>query len=290
MGKVETFEGPKAPTSGRLTDFESEDLRYLWQSYGADLGMRSAHGLVEQALLMLAPPRDVQKTVLEELARHGGRAPEGRIVRLIVLEGLATAHEVRLAIAYLGRPGRKGPRVERVEVPQPEVHENPKERSYQEQARLDEWTGWDLQLTERGAVRMKLALDGAPKEWRDPRELAWRAHDEALERFWHVIPVGQSRGGGARSHEEMLGSRQRRSANRALVALAQMTQRDCHVLQCVYGRAHGTDEAEVEAVRAIVGGSRDDAEAAIVTASAAYRAARRTVRESRKRAAMKRAA
>lgn len=269
--KVHSFtaSSPRAHTK-RLTELEADELRYLWQGYLADLGVRSAHGIIERAMLMLAPPRDVQAPVLEELGRAGGRAPEGRVVRLVVLEGLGTRHEVRLAIAYLARPNvDRGPRVERLAVPRPASPALCEGRC-DHGCHACEWTGWDLRLTERGELRMMTALGRRTRT----REERWRAADASLEAELHTIECGGTPSAPS-MQEEMLDSRKRRTVERARGTIAKLSRLDALVLQCMYGQHHVTEAGELAAVRRIVGGSEEKAKEAMGAASDAYRKARR---------------
>lgn len=282
---VESF-GRDNPTTHRqtgLSEHESEDLRYLWQGYSADLGIKSAHGALERRLLM-SPPRDTQKPVLDELERAGGRLAEGRVVRLVVLEGWGTRREVKRAIAYLTRPSAKrGPRVERIAVPRPEASKAHNEQ----QGRCDhgcaacEWTGWDLRLTERGEIRMQLALGSVASS--DPRGDRWARIDARLQEELCVMAVKSATPHAPSIQEETLGARQRRAVNRATAALSKVTAFDAHVLQVVYGAVYASEEAEIEAVRKLVGGDRAKAESARESACRAYREARRPAASMEKR-------
>jgi len=273
---VESFGGRRSRTSRRLTEAEAADLRYLWQGYAADLGIRSLHGIIERQLL-LAPPRDVQTPVLEELVRAGGFAPEGRIIRLVVAEGLATRHEVKRAIAQLSRVGRRGPRIERIPCERPVVEPDQAKRTHTEQQRLDEWTGYDLRLTERGAVKMRLSLEhvgGRTKQ--EQREERWRRQDEALEREHHMLAVGSGcHTAQADPRDESLTARRRAAANRAIVALGKLTRVQVLVLQRIFGEYHKTDDAELLAITSLVPGtSRARASQMRDDACDAYRIAR----------------
>lgn len=273
---VESYSGRTARPDRRLTEHEAEDLCYLWQGYAADLGIRSAHSMVERHILLRAPPRNVRAPVLEELVvRQHGRAPEGRIIRCVVADGLATKHEVRMAILYLTRVGRKGPRIERIPVPRPEtpttcgVKRDGRECGHP--CSSCEWTGFDLRATDRGAVPMGLSLQSVPRT----REDRWRAADEALEAEWHMIPCGV----GSETHapsmrDEPLGARQRRAVDRATAALSRCSRETALVLQALYGQHHVSEESELEAVRRAVGGSREGARLRRDAACAAYRLAR----------------
>jgi hypothetical protein len=284
-GAVESFgrerDAVAEPPRGRLSESEAEDLRYLWLSYGADMGIHSSHALIERALLMLAPPRDLQRHVLIELGKKdGGRAPEERIVKLVALSQVGTRHEVRLAIAYLCRRSRRGPRIERIQTERPAVNVIEKDRTFQEQDRLDEWTGFDLKLTERGEIRMGLSLRSVPMTREERKAAIWRAEDEALERELHTISCGHGSDGGSIPDDfygDFLGGKQRLQVERATLCLSRMTAKDVTILQVVYGRAHGKWSDAIDAVRAIVGGKQADADAAVARACNAYRKAQQAV-------------
>lgn len=276
--RVESYEGRHVSTSRRLTEAEADDLRYLWQSYAADLGIRSVHGALERRLLM-APPRDVWRPVLEELVdRHGGRACEGRIVHVVVVEGWGTRREVRRAVEYLTRAsGRRGPRVERVATPRPESPKNCEGRCGHACAACL-WTGFDLRATERGELRLGLALTDA--ELRritggDARRDRWARADARLEAECQQLACGSETPHAPSTQDEVLGARKRRAVNRATAALAKMTALDARVLACVFGVYHANEEAELEAVRRMTGGDREKARAARDAACESYRRARR---------------
>lgn len=284
--RVESYAAERPPQSKRLTDWEADDLRYLWQGYEADLGVRSAHGMIERHILLMAPPRDVQRPVLEELLRAGGRAPEGRIARLVVLDGLATRCEIRKAIEYLTRVGKKGPRVERIPVPRPEPSNacdgkcdlaiDRKQRA----CAACEWTGFDLRLTARGELRMGLALASVPVD-RDRRR--WDAQDDAIRQEWQTMYCRKQHGSG-RANEETLAARERKSVNRAVAALSRVSREHALILQCWLGRHYVNENALLDAVRRLeTGATRERANEMLDEASDAYRKARKVGQTLRRR-------
>lgn len=283
---VESFESKRARqvnarASKRLTEAEAEDLRYLWHGYESDLGIRSVHGAIERQLLIKAPPRDLQEPVLEELERAKGRAPEGRILRIVTSERWGTRREVRLAIEYLTRPhGRRGPRVERIPVDQPETPSTCElrrtGRACSHPCSSCEWTGYDLKLTERarGEIRMQLALASVPKSREQRRAESWAAQDAALEREWRILAV-KGEAHGAPTTRDGLSKRQRAAVNRAMTALAMLTRQQATVLELVYGSFHAVEDLELATIAAKFKVTKPRAAAMRDDACEAYRKARR---------------
>ncbi len=245
---VESFEGRHERTSKRLTEFEAADLRYLWDGYESDLGIRSLHGSIEFRMLMSAP-RDVRAAVVEELERHGGRAAEGLVLRVLAAEGTATRAETRRALRMLERTGR----VERVAVERPErptMCSLPR-RACDHACSHCMWTGWDLRLRERGEVRISLALRAVPKT----PEQRWAERDERLRAQLHTIEPSAGAGTHAASVErEPLPAYKRAAVNRALTALAKLSTLEAAALRCLYGDTHyPTEQSELRALRAATG-------------------------------------
>jgi hypothetical protein len=253
----------------RLTDLEAEDLRYLWMSYAADLGIRSVHGAVERALLLRSPPRDLRRPVVEELERAGGRSTETRIVRIVTLERWGTRREVVQAIARLIADRR----AERCATERPEPHSTcavrNTGRTCSHPCASCEWTGFELRLI---AGEVRRPIPRATKQEAQAR--AWLAHDEALERQLHELAVHDTPGSKGATRDELLGAKQRQSVERARAALRKLTPFEVRVLEQVYGGHWANETAVVDAVRAMVGGSKPRAIASIDQACAAYRVAR----------------
>lgn len=281
--RAETFEGRRERRSRRLTEFESSDLQYLWQSYASDLGVKSAHGLIERHILLMAPPRDVQRPVLEELAMAGGRAPEGRVMRIVVFEGLATRREIRLAVECLTRTGKRGRKVERIPVPRPEPSNACEGKCdlaldrKQRACAACEWTGYDLRLTERGEIRLGLALRSVPMTRAERRQKVWDAKDDALRREWQTMEPGAEGVHAPQYDMELMGSRQRKAVDRAIATLSLVSHKHAVILHCWLGRYHANENALLDAVRRFeIGASRERAKEMLEEASDAYRAARRS--------------
>lgn len=257
----------------RLTNKEVQDLRDLWTGVGLVIGVRSPQGALENRLL-LAPPRDLTGPILDELELHGGRCCEGLLLRLVAFDkhGLprdrGVPSEIRRALKQLVREGK----VERRPMPMPDVPPPTRfdeklgewvpNRTYAEQRRVDDWTGFEIRLA--GA---RLALRIVPLE----REERWRRQDEALEREWHTIQGSETPG--TLSYDPPEDARSS-GANRALRALAKLSERQAEVLRAIFGQHHDSSESELDAVRALVGGDAEAARAATEDACKAYREAR----------------
>ena len=260
----------------RLTEHEAEDLRYLWQSYAADLGIRSVQGAIESALILRRPPNDLRRPVAEELHCVGGRAPEGRFVRRVMSAQRSTRREVVQAITRLVAEER----IEKVSTERPETPTTcdlPRTgRTCSHPCSSCEWTGFDLRLVEQaeasGPTEGPAEADPKHKAWR-ARARAWYAQDDALERELHTMCVKETPGSKREGREELLSARQRQSAERARTALRKLTSFEVRVLEQVYGGVRATEAAILEAVRAMVGGSMPKALASIEQACSAYRAA-----------------
>jgi hypothetical protein len=251
--------------STRLSDFEAEDLRYLWSGWSVDMGVRSPHGALE-ARLLLAPPRDVAAPILEELERLGNWVCEGRLLRLLALDRVVAG----VRVTARGVPGelRRGLRllvraekVERRALVMPDVSE-PKDRTTAQQQQLDDWTGFEVRGKTQPGRRI-VALE---------REERWRRQDEELERGWRVC-YGSESHHTAPSYDPPENVQMSR-VNRARRALAKVSARDARVLAIVFGQHHVTDTDELDAVRALVGGDEEAARTAIDAACVAYREAR----------------
>jgi hypothetical protein len=235
-----------------------EDLGTLWGMRDSSIGMRSVHGAV-QAQLLRAPPRDdVRRTLVEELERAGGRAPEGAILRIVAAEkGLATTYEIRRAVDMLAAHGR----LERLRVEPPKSPSETKEKDGApprgiENIRMPlpvdrlttaqrQWTGFDLRLTrateplpddleeiadgergvrQRGDLTMRLALRAAKDPMAARRE-RWRRQDEALEAECQRIDCKESMGYDMRSHDDAgLGPHQIAAIDRATHSLSAIAQ------------------------------------------------------------------
>ena len=288
--------------SERLSPAEREELEYLWGSYSADMGIRSVHGAIEDRLRR-SPPRDeARRAVLDELERAGGRAPEGKILRIVVADGGFTRYEVRRAIQLLELHGK----VDRVAVASPPdaLRMDSGEHVGLTDAQR-EWTGFDLREQARGNLTMRLALRSthSPDETRAAR---WRRQDEAIERELHTLPCSDDQRSPPTLRDEPLAPRRRAAVDRATAALAVLPSRLQRVLWRLYGglrpeeRARGEDGellaiAEyTDRVRSEVGYAspahalrmrtkdsawlalaKRDAQALIVDACKAYRIARR---------------
>jgi hypothetical protein len=264
--------------TSRLSEFEAEDLRYLWAGFSVDMGMRSPHGALESRLLR-APPRDLSAPILDELARLepicGGWVSEGSLLRMVTSDtrdqpSRGVPSELRLALKRLVREEK----VERRAAPMPDVPPrtklNPKTgemdpcRTNGEQLQIEDWTGFEV----RRAQRTSLALALTPLT---PEE-RWRRADESIEAEWRMLhgTETQHAPAGYDPPENVQMSR----VNRARRALAKVSAREARVLEAVYGQHHVGENDEVDAVRALVGGDDDLARKAIEDACSAYRAAR----------------
>lgn len=261
----------------RLTDHEAEDLRYLWQSYASDLGIRSVQGAIEQALLLREPPSDLRRPAVDELQRIGGRAAEGRFVRHLMSSQRSTRREAVQAVSRLVTEER----IEKVATERPEPPTTcdlaMTGKSCRHPCSLCEWTGFDLRLVEqreaKGPTEGPVEADPKNKAWR-ARVRAWYAQDEALEREHHTLAVSETQGSKRAGRDELLSKRKRRQVDIAQKALEMLSHFDAHVLQLVYGGIWPTEATILDAVRAMMGGSLVKAKASIDRACDAYRCAR----------------
>lgn len=246
--------------STRLTEYEAEDLRYLWAGFSVDIGMRSSHGALE-ARLLLAPPREIGRPILEELERRADWVAEGLVLRIVTLEGWGVPGELRRALRRLVRDGA----VERRAVPLPDV-KPPAERTNAEQLRLDDWTGFEV----RKRADPTLALRLVPLT----REERWKRADEALEREWRLIHGNETLS--TSSSYDPPENVQTSRVNRARRILAKLSAADAKVIEALYREHHVTEQAELDAVRSLVGGDDEAAREAIDRACRAFREARTT--------------
>jgi len=254
--------------SKRLSEYEAEDLRYVWAGVSADMGVRSPHASLEARLLM-APPRDVEAPILEELARLGDWVCEGFLLRLVTMETSTSVPrgvpgELRRALQQLVRSGR----VERRDWPLPDVPPRA-ERSNRDQQRIEDYTGFEVRRAVVTAARL------VPMT----REERWAAEDADLERAWQTIPCKESQH--ATGDYEPPENVQMRRVDRARKTLARLNELDRKVLAAVYGEHRATETAEVEAVRFLVGGDEEKARAAIDAACTHYRDARLAMKAER---------
>jgi hypothetical protein len=254
--------------SFRLTGRELQDLRDLWTGIGLQFGVRSAHGAVETRLLMAAP-RNVSAPLLEELSRQRGRCSEGKLLRLVALEGWGVPNELRRVLKRLVREGR----VERVPLPMPDVTPltttlDPRtgdleaQRTNSEQLRMNDWTGFEIRLVAQPGKRIEQLT----------REERWRRDDEELEREWRVQHGSESHN--ASSSYDPAENERAEGATRAHLALMKMSERHAEILRTLFARHHAGEADEVEAVRALVGGDEERAREEIASACSAYKAAR----------------
>ena len=254
----------------RLTEQEAEDLVYLWQSYAADLGIRSVHGAIERALLLRCPPRDLRRPVIEELERAGGRSPENRIVRLVTLERWGTKREIVQAIARLLADRR----AEKIATERPETPATcgvlRTGRTCQHACAACEWTGFDLRLVDRRKATEPPTYESA----QDRRARGWREQDEALESDHHQLAVKATSDATRTGRDELLGARKREKVERARSVLRKLSRFQVLILEQVYGGHWASEEPLILAVKAMCGGSRARALDAIEQACAAYRKAR----------------
>lgn len=274
---VESFESKRArqvtaQASKRLTEAEAEDLRYLWHGYESDLGIRSVHGAIERHLILKAPPRDLRQDVLAELQRAHGRMPEGRVLRIIVAEGIGTKREIRLAIERLCHEGKRGPKVERLPVDRPETPTTCEVKrtgkSCLHPCVSCEWTGYDLKSRERGELTMSLALASVPRD-------RWVARDEELEREWRMLAVKGEPASVPTMRDEPLSKHQRAAVNRAMATLATLTRQQVTVLELVFGSFHAVDDLELSAISSKFHVTKSKAVSLRDDACEAYRKARR---------------
>lgn len=265
--------------SFRLTGKETQGLRDLWTGVGLVLGLRSPHGALENRLL-LAPPRDVDSPLLEELERlsalssraRDGWVSEGALLRVVTTETSdrkprGVKGEFRRALQRLVRDGAVERRaVELPNVPartvvNPKTNEVEPLRTNAEQLTIEDWTGFEVR---RADAAPKLALV------RSTREERWRRQDEALEREHQLMHGSESRP--TQSYDPPEDARTS-AANKAFNALSKLSERHAEVLRIVVGQHHPSDESEVEAVRGLVGGDDARARVAIEEACRAYRVA-----------------
>ncbi|HEY1956711.1 MAG TPA: hypothetical protein VGH28_13920 [Polyangiaceae bacterium] len=252
----------------RLTGPELQDLRDLWTGLGPRVGVGSPQLALENSLLR-APPRDVSGPLLEELDRWPGWVSEGRVFRVVMLEGWGLKRELRRSLAQLVDAGK----VERralvaPELPpptrfDPDVKGYVAGRSPKEQERIDDWDGFEVRSTTRLALKI-VPLERAEK---------WRRQDEALEREWRIVHGTETRNA---STYEPPDDPHAAGARRARAALAKLSERHEKILRTLYAGHGGTDESGIDAVRALVGGEREAAIEVIGAACAAYRQARRS--------------
>lgn len=158
----------------RLREAEAAYLEALWSpaTWGEMLvggAVRSNMGAIRECLLRKSLPREGQArhAILAELARAGGRLPEGKLLRIVVVEGTCSRREASAALQLLRDMGK----IERVRVDAPP---SPKRGLDPERARgIDnipievnddggltqaeqEWTGFDVRYIpadERAAKR-----------------------------------------------------------------------------------------------------------------------------------------
>jgi hypothetical protein len=242
--------------TSRLASDDVEDLRYALSGVSSDLRLQSVHAAVERRLMM-APPRFPGAPVLEELMRLGGRASEGRVVRIVRMEGWGTRSEIDRAVRRLVSEER----IEKIAVPLP-VAPAPADRTPGEQLRLEDWTGFDLKLVAHR--RHVLALK--PEE-------RWQRDDEELEREWRIVHGTETRST-AYSYEPSETVQWGRIV-RVRAALAKIPDAHCRIIAVVF-RERLTESEELEAVRELVGGDEDHARVAIDNACRAYREARKS--------------
>lgn len=253
----------------RLTGAERADLDELWGIAYAALGVRSAHGAVQDRMRR-SPPRDqVRNSVIDELKRAGGRAPEGRVYRILIEEGVATRYEIKRAIQLLGWNDK----VTRVPVEMPKGNMDQKDLPPQLTHAQNEWTGFELRLfvRERGDISMRLALATVSKS----REERWREQDDALERECHMIHCGDDPSFAPGDEPELHGER-RAKMDRATRSLAKMEPLLVKVLKAMFVDARPR-ETDVEAVVRCLSVTAGRAGDLIADAYTSFRSARRTV-------------
>lgn len=281
---VETFDDRReqreaARDALKLTPAEREDLEELWGGLQASLGMRSVQGAIQDRLRR-SPPRDeVRIQVVQELDRAGGRAPEGKVLRIVIAEG-ASRYEAKRAVQMLVL----WEHVVRVDVEMPVGHESKKKKSdgtddvvrglSDAQA---EWTGFDLRLTKkaRGELAERFARRRAMTD-EAARRARWKAQDEALEAECQMIHCSDAESFSPYSSVPELAPWRSAKVTRATMALqntSPMTARVLHAL--IAGRHPGEDEEK--AVARIVGVGLVQAGKLIGDAFADYKSARREV-------------
>lgn len=251
----------RTPTT--LTEAEADDLRYLWGGYGTDVGIRSPHGALEMKLL-LAPPRNVSSPILDELERQAGRCCEGRLIRLVVLEGWGVASEIRRALRKLIAVSR----LERWSFDTPVVPDNPIDRTHAQQQRLADYTGYEIRVRAKGDVKMRLALGRVPLT----REERWQRQDDALESECLMMAV-KAPPPSARADGDYVGTLQSARLDRTRLRLGRIARAHVDILQLTYGVGYMSDDDAAERLRFRFGGSREKSATAIEAACRAYREA-----------------
>jgi hypothetical protein len=88
------------PATGRLLPSERAELEYLWNGYESDLGARSVHGAIEDRLRR-SSPKALAGPIVDLLRVAGGRTPLKLLVRALRTEQQATRYEVTGALGGL---------------------------------------------------------------------------------------------------------------------------------------------------------------------------------------------
>jgi hypothetical protein len=211
---VASFEAPamrrqQASSLKLLTHEERSELLLEWGGYESARPARSAFGAVLDAALR-APPRNVWRLVAQELERRGGRSPLESVVLVIAAEGMATKHEVRLAVRAMCGNGQITKYVQPM----------PKKTERGEQV---------LMPTEM----LKLErVDHAPVAKPVTPEERWARADEELERFSRGdIPCHETRGAFASREPDSVSSSSVQPTPRA----GKISGLDRAIIERVYG-------------------------------------------------------